>query len=584
MTVKEILQQRKFVRETGAEARCGDAVEVLRGMEENSFDACLTDPPYGLEFMGKEWDHGVPGVATWIEVYRVLKPGAMLLAFGGTRTHHRLMCAIEDAGFEVRDCLMWLYGSGFPKSLDIGKALDKAAGAERTPTGVRVYADGTLGHWGVSDKYAQDSHTRSLVTGTAKLATAPATDAAKTWDGYGTALKPAFEIICLAMKPLDGSFAANALKWGVAGLNVDGGRIGAEERTYSGSGPHKIKLDNHGKGDTGIGMMDGHGKDLQFSATGRWPANLLLDEEAAAMLDGQSGITKDTTHTRGSGIGKGYHGSDADYVGVRGFNGGGGASRFFFVVKTDSLLYRAKAIMEVWNPDLASTADDLSSLSREYVASALSDVAILASQGETLLGGLTPDSMSATPLALRTLCENAIIAILSTGQKSWPASFRIDMARSNESPVKNADLRGQTGTMLITASLMSSGGFAVVATFDCTRNNSGVGGRDSPSRFRYTAKASRSERGEGNNHPTVKPLKLCEYLARLLLSPKRDTPRRLLVPFSGSGSEIIGALRAGWDQVVGIDNNPGYCELARRRIQSSVTSGSEPAPASPPRG
>ena len=109
----------------------GDCLEVMEGVESDSIDTCITDPPYGLKFMGKEWDHGVPGIPFWTQVYRLLKPGGFLLAFGGTRTFHRLTCAIEDAGFEIRDCMMWLYGSGFPKGCDISKDIDKASGAKR---------------------------------------------------------------------------------------------------------------------------------------------------------------------------------------------------------------------------------------------------------------------------------------------------------------------------------------------------------------------------------------------------------------------------------------------------------------------
>ena len=113
----------------------GDCLEVMRTLDADSVDTCVTDPPYGLEFMGKNWDHGVPGIPYWEELYRILKPGAMLLAFGGTRTWHRLAVAIEDAGFEIRDTVMWVYGSGFPKSHNISKAIDKAAGAEREVVG-----------------------------------------------------------------------------------------------------------------------------------------------------------------------------------------------------------------------------------------------------------------------------------------------------------------------------------------------------------------------------------------------------------------------------------------------------------------
>jgi len=190
-------------------------------LEPNSVDTICTDPPYGLGFMSKEWDHGVPGVPFWEAALRVAKPGAMLLAFGGTRTHHRLMTAIEDAGWEIRDCLMWLYGSGFPKSMDISKAIDKAAGAKREVVGDNPNRKGRAPegyHAGWNRPWQSDENAAAM-----KL-TAPASAAAQLWDGRGTALKPAWEPIVLAMKPLEGTFANNAITHGVAGLNINGSR------------------------------------------------------------------------------------------------------------------------------------------------------------------------------------------------------------------------------------------------------------------------------------------------------------------------------------------------------------------------
>jgi hypothetical protein len=177
----------------------GDCLEVMATMDANSADAIVTDPPYGLSFMGKGWDHAVPGVEFWAEALRVAKPGAHLLAFGGTRLYHRLTCAIEDAGWEVRDCLMWLYGSGFPKSHDVSKAIDKAAGAEREVVGPSARH--------VSGKPEQrtaglnGSSTFAESVGMGAFVTAPATDLARKWRGWGTALKPAWEPIIMARKP-----------------------------------------------------------------------------------------------------------------------------------------------------------------------------------------------------------------------------------------------------------------------------------------------------------------------------------------------------------------------------------------------
>jgi hypothetical protein len=249
----------------------GDCLEVMAGMADNSVDAVICDPPYGLAFMGKHWDHGVPGVAFWEQAIRVLKPGGYLLAFGGTRTYHRLAVAIEDAGFEIRDSLHWIYGSGFPKSHDISKAIDREAGAVREVVG-RGYRKNDrdansikLGR--VSDEYD---------------ITAPATPDAAQWDGWGSALKPAHEPIIVARKPIsERTLAANVLRWGTGGINVDGCRVGtdeiktcAKEKMYgTGSGENdKLQGFRPRNVDTRIVPESTH--------IGRFPPNLLLTHSA----------------------------------------------------------------------------------------------------------------------------------------------------------------------------------------------------------------------------------------------------------------------------------------------------------------
>jgi DNA modification methylase len=308
----------------------GDCVEAMRAMPECSVDAVVCDPPYGLEFMGKQWDapwrtgdgfrrsrnpadvgrddafgrasarapeyRAGLGFQQWCEAWarealRVLKPGGHLLAFGGTRTYHRLACAVEDAGFEIRDCLAWLYGSGFPKSLDVSKAIDKAAGAEREVVGRHVQAQGEPSRAAMNA--AMDG---SL--GWQYDLTAPATPDAERWQGWGTALKPAHEPIVLARKPLSGTVSANVLAHGTGALNVDGCRIGE----------------------------------------GRWPANVCLDPEAAAMLDEQTGSVggnhcpKDASGTNAV-YGDFAQRPDSSLVG---YGDSGGASRFLYVAKSSS--------------------------------------------------------------------------------------------------------------------------------------------------------------------------------------------------------------------------------------------------------
>jgi len=262
---------------------CGDCLDVMRELADNSVDLVLTDPPYGLSFMGKKWDYDVPSVEIWAEALRVLKPGGHLLAFAGTRTQHRMACRIEDAGFEIRDMLAWLYGSGFPKSLDVSKAIDKAAGAEREvvgswkPTGTAppsIHGSHSAAKTTSDCGYEPDIEARINIT-------APATDAAREWAGYGTALKPALEPITMARKPLVGTVAANVLEYGTGALNIDACRV---EGAPSGLKPYVRSTTPQVYA---LGMAKA-GRDVTFTdhPSGRWPANLIHDgsEEATAPL------------------------------------------------------------------------------------------------------------------------------------------------------------------------------------------------------------------------------------------------------------------------------------------------------------
>jgi site-specific DNA-methyltransferase (adenine-specific) len=362
---------------------CGDNREVLPTLSEASVDFVCSDPPYGLGFMGHEWDHGVPGIPYWEAIQRVCKPGALMLAFGGTRTYHRLTCAIEDAGWEIRDCLMWLYGTGFPKAADIGKTIDKAKGASREVIGTKLGRPGySLADNGRTNEVYGDLHNP---VGECAI-TAPATDLAKQWTGWANALKPAWEPIVLAMKPLDGTLAHNAETWGVAGMNIDGSRIQTADNANGAD--HKGKV-----------------------AAGRWPANILLDEETATQLDQQS------------------------------------------------------------------------------------------------------------------------------GQSASKVRIEKNFGRKDESQYRIKPVPG------------------VVKDF---------GDAGGASRFFYTAKASRSERGEGNDHPTVKPLKLMQYLLTLLSTP---TGGRVLDPFAGSGSTLLAAKLLG-RRAMGIELEEHFCEIAASRLDS----------------
>jgi DNA modification methylase/transcriptional regulator with XRE-family HTH domain len=371
----------------------GDSLAELCQLKDNSIDAVVTDPPYELGFMGKTWDaSGIAySVELWREVLRVLKPGGHLLAFGGTRTYHRMTCAIEDAGFEIRDSMHWMYGTGFPKSLNVSKAIDEAGGepteqqarnlkARRETAGLsreqvaaaigctassvrdweegrarakgkpiefivpsaeyRAKLDEVLGYSEDARRVVGEADARGgdgTVIGlghSGTLREGGNTSQSARWDGWGTALKPGHEPIVLARKPLEGTVAANVQKWGTGGLNIDGCRIEGRERTEYG-------LKNATRTQGAVYGEPSASADFDASK-GRWPANVLLDEDAAAELDAQSGesrspktyarnVATDTssrTMNPGATVGKRGVGDIANNYGDS-----GGASRFFYVAK-----------------------------------------------------------------------------------------------------------------------------------------------------------------------------------------------------------------------------------------------------------
>jgi len=251
----------------------GDSLLVLQLLDDNSVDAIVTDPPYGLSFMGKKWDYDVPSEELWRQCFRVLKAGGHLLCFAGTRTQHRMAVRIEDAGFEIRDMIAWVYGSGFPKSLDVSKAIDKAAGAEREVVGEKITGRANAPR-SEGRNYVDCSVGQMMVN-----ITTPATLEAKQWEGWGTALKPALEPITVARKPLIGTVAENVLQHGTGAINVDGGRVGDGSET---GGEKPVYAANHGNAVYGAGMGGG----AWANTDGRWPANFIHDgsEEVTDLL------------------------------------------------------------------------------------------------------------------------------------------------------------------------------------------------------------------------------------------------------------------------------------------------------------
>lgn len=338
----------------------GDNRDVLKSLPDNSLDSVVTDPPYALVsiqkrfgkpgsaatkdddvyarssagFMGKQWDTGETAFATefWAEVYRVLKPGGHVVAFSGTRTYHRMAIAIEDAGFEVRDQLAWCYGSGFPKSHDVSKAIDKKLGAERERVRVTNVRNPKATGGG---KDGAEGATRPWIEAALELGyhekdgDEPATRQAAEWQGWGTALKPAWEPICLARKPLIGTVAENVLEHGTGAINVDGCRVGTEGGTAFGRSADKSET-------TSVGGYLNAKAGAPIDA-GRWPANIVHDgSDDVVSCFPEIKTSKGTVTSKlgaVNGAGKGL----PSHTGTYGFDETGSAARFFYTAKADKL-------------------------------------------------------------------------------------------------------------------------------------------------------------------------------------------------------------------------------------------------------
>ena len=546
----------------------GDNASVMPTLAENSVDAIVTDPPYGISFMGKRWDYDIPTVDQFAECLRVLKPGGHLLCFCGTRTQHRMAVNIEDAGFEMRDVIAWVYGSGFPKSLDVGKAIDKAAGAEREIVGWKIEPDGRcMGTEPMANKRVRNpsgksdrkhgADNRSLAE--RKVITAPATEAAKQWDGWGTALKPSMELITVARKPLIGTVAANVLKYGTGALNVDACRIEGDMGPDRADGkPRRTDNTKYGKANEVINPQ---------SPLGRWPANTIHDgsEEVCELFpETVSGSIK-PHHLRTTSKTKHAFGERAAPP-EETFGDSGSAARFFQTCEYSEMelnLCKAKAILSAWNHDLANTADDSTNLPSGHVASALNDAAILASHGRLGLSELREHSTLATPRELRRLCEAAIAAILSIEKSAWQEQQR-ERHIGNGCRVKYVEAKKQIGTTTITISHWKSDGSAGNVTLSITQPCLDHGEAGSASRFRYTAKADKTDR-DGTKHPTVKPIDLMRYLVRLVC----PVGGIVLDPWCGSGTTVYAA-RAEHCKAIGIERELEYVTDAANRLRQGV--------------
>lgn len=312
----------------------GDCLDLMKTLADNSIDAIVTDPPYGLEFMGKEWDKGVPALEFWVEMLRILKPGGHLLSFSGTRTYHRMAVNIEDAGFEIRDMIEWVYGSGFPKSLNIGKAVDKLQGNEREIIAERIMTGDKTN----SDNFGSDR------TGGKGMGLKPGiqkeTKGTSEWEGWGTALKPAHEPICMARKPLEKGLtvAENCLKWGTGGINIDESRVkGTQEYLDRKENPIQKQ-----SGDVyGFAKYDKLHTRAEPNNQGRFPANLIHDnseEVRECFPETKSGLMKAEYNQGNKFRGDIYHKSTTENILSPCYNDKGNASRFF-----KSIIYQPKA-------------------------------------------------------------------------------------------------------------------------------------------------------------------------------------------------------------------------------------------------
>lgn len=313
----------------------GDCLDHLEFMPDNSVDAIVTDPPYGLSFMGKRWDYDVPSEEIWRECLRVLKPGGHLLAFAGTRTQHRMAVRIEDAGFEIRDMIAWVYGSGFPKSMDVSKAIDKAAGVAGTFGAPKSAAHagwidrgrmrGEHGHEGyqrpwMKDEQAVDNNARQYIWGS---------EESRQWQGWGTALKPALETITVARKPLAGTVAENVLKHGTGALNIDGCRVEPTGESRERVGEASQDRRYRGHGGTNFAALPGI---RGGGHSGRWPANLIHDgsEDVLACFPQTQGQQGATGKRKQGGV---YGSVTEGAAGIEPRGDEGSAARFFYCAK-----------------------------------------------------------------------------------------------------------------------------------------------------------------------------------------------------------------------------------------------------------
>lgn len=525
-------------------------------LKNDSADTIITDPPYALQFMGKAWDKVLPAKEIWIECLRVVKPGAMMLVFGGDRTHHRLMVDIEDAGWEIRTCVYWVFGQGFPKSANIAKQIDRKLGAKRKVIGIDenfLKRNPNDNQDGIYDSGLKDGIEAAQIT-------APATPEAQLWDGWGTGLKPAAEIIVLAMAPLDGSFAESALKHGVAGLAIDKSRIlvGPEGITKGGC--------------TKVGGIFGSGNKVtnpNGHPQGRYPSNLLLSHSPECRQvgvkkvkgDKRQGLITDTParswkNTSKAGIRRIGH-ADPD--------------------GTETVPAYECAVGcpcgHVWPTEKLTPCPECGCRKTEWLCAVrmLDEQSGILKSGGGDKGGRNETAFFGSGSDIRGLNYNP--------DSGGASRFFKQFGYGDESmEIKEGKEKGMTKSPPTQARpTVKPPGQKVI------KHNS------AKTRFKYTAKASRNEREQGlkghipcvkcggldtdwhldergekvkcirNDHPTVKPQAIMDYLCKLTMTPTGGT---VLDPFAGTGKTALACLKLG-RKCISIDSEERYCEISK---------------------
>lgn len=527
----------------------GDCLDVLKALPDNSIDSVVTDPPYGLSdhkpadvtacltawlkgeeykpnkrgFMGQTWDSWVPGPEVWREVYRVLKPGGHVVAFAGSRTHDLMSMALRLAGFENRDTVMWVYGSGFPKSMYVSKAIDKAAGAEREFVG-------------------EKSHAASVSI------TAPATDAARQWQGWGTTLKPAFEPALLFRKPLIGTVAENVLAHGTGVINVDGCRVDGGERPLI-ERAHSSRPGNFN--------WPSGSRIAGTTTAGRWPANLIHDgsDEVVALFPDSNGSGGSVPNVKVTGYGSGIGTGESAYLGGERapFNSGSGSAARFF--------YCAKASKRDRNQGCEGVA------TWEFVA--------LDQEIHSVLSLAKVMSEGITHLLDDSECSMTLCGSITTGQYLTDTTFIISTVSRLITALKTSNFSQSSTTResildairTLTAdgsNLAENAEHISQLTLSITSEKT-VSALGAVSVLLKTLSQIKEKGKLGNAHSTVKPTDLMAYLCRLVTPPHGT----VLDPFMGSGSTGKAAMLEGF-RFIGIEREADYVQIAKARIEQAL--------------